>query len=355
MAGTTMTLPSMTTEHRKNGTCRFGNKCTRTNCRYKHPNQIQVNAVTSSGTLDVSRDIAYTQINGTSEENQDIMYTLYEVTHDEDYNMFNLFNDDNQSIDNNPETAQVDGIFNPLSTSQPQINQISKEIDGKTQLTQESRNKVDIIENILTPELNNKITVKYQVWNSDYIITLFIASGADVDLLSTDIYNQLKSKYDQPTRKTINAFAADQKVLSKLTQRLMLLVKYNDFEIKSGKSKYVKKPLQIWHMPCLPPNTVIISRDGMRTLGVGIYNKADVKRILYYHTKSLKHDIMPEDENINDLFNQIKCRHQGNAGIYRINPKSHQVQELSFEESTNNSKTTINAMHAQSTYRTTEQ
>lgn len=74
---------------------------------------------------------------------------------------------------------------------------------------------------------------------------------------------------------------------------------------------------------------IILGRDGMKILSIGLYALDDIKRVIYYHGKQKGHNMMPNVEDVNDLFNQIEYRHNGDPGIYKLNENENEVE---FEE-----------------------
>ena len=72
----------------------------------------------------------------------------------------------------------------------------------------------------------------------------------------------------------------------------------------------------MWHMLCLPAGMLTLGRDGMQALGLGLHNEADLRRTLHFHQRDLNHDEMPEDEDANDLFKQLECKHPGDPCTY---------------------------------------
>ena len=231
-----------------------------------------------------------------------------------------------------------------------ELYKIEKFADDKYIINDKGGELLDILENVITPELNKKITHELFIWNDKRVLMVFIDSGAGIGVMGVNIFLILYHKYNKPISRKINALAMDKKEVYPLKQKVSIPIKSNYFNIKSGKNNYRIQTIYFYRLDCIEPDMIILGRDGMKALNIGVYARSDIKRIIYFHQRGLMDNILPEDEQINDWFKKIEYRHSGDPGLYLYDKCNNKLEIYNNNNNNNKIKESINGISINGIY-----
>ena len=237
----------------------------------------------------------------------------------------------NTSINDNIKAIQVvsTNYISDINESKLEINQVKKVEDDQYELTNYGGTEMDIKEQVLTKKTSDMITKSALLWDKDYVLSTFIDSGAGATVLGTNIFNELK-EYLHQMRSSLIVVVADKQKQYKLTEKLVVPIRYGDWSEKLCKNIHKKKYLELWHVPILDTDMIILGRDSMKVLKLKICDESDIKRVIYFHKRCMSRNIIPSDEDTNNYLRRIEYRHSKEPGLYVYN-KTNTVEPLRID------------------------
>ena len=100
-------------------------------------------------------------------------------------------------------------------------------------------------------------------------------------------------------------------------------------------------------MESLPTTQIILGRDSQAILEIALFNKNDIKKVLYVHKRNILNGIIPNDENIDGYLEKIEYHYAGEPGIYKVstgnNPKAI-LTNPTQKQASSNSTVSINTI-----------
>ena len=171
-----------------------------------------------------------------------------------------------------------------------------------------------------------KITQGYRVWATNYELKGFIDGG-------DKLFETFTEYMVKGSNKKITLIPAGGGTTYATCKRIRVPLEVNDFSIAKNKWLIKKKILEFWYMNSLQKDMVLIGRDGMRTLGLGIFEKASLKFALYTKLRNSGFNVMKDpDEETNSLFSCIEYRHKGEPGIYLVNEATNKAEVVNIND-----------------------
>ena len=156
--------------------------------------------------------------------------------------------------------------------------------------------------------------------------------------------------YKAPTRKLVKAVAMDKNKTQQvytLTDNYIVPVVNVQFDYNAGKDKVCKKYIRFWKFDGLNKGCIIMGRPGLRTLGIGLIDRASFKRAIYFHQKGENPSVLPSnDEDMNILFGQLNYRYNGEPGIRRMHYKDNIIELVDDIKQSQPEPQVINVLNA---------
>ena len=167
--------------------------------------------------------------------------------------------------------------------------------------------------------LNHQIEVR--IWNSDMLMSVVLDSGASISICSEDVARKV-DEFRGKVRECVTAHAFDGTatgIKHSSNKSYFVPVERASFDIASGDSYPVKELLKLWEMDCLPPRTILLGRDSMSTLRIGLVSEAAVKQALYQMRASKFANEVPANSETANWLEGNHYENRGDLGFYVIN------------------------------------